>query len=76
MNELNVVRQFPTQESCIDCLEENRWKDGVKCPYCDSDNVYEMTDVNRKRHHCNNCRKSFSVTVNTIFHDTRIPLKK
>lgn len=28
------------------------------------------------RHHCNGCRKSFSVTVGTIFHDTRLPLQK
>lgn len=28
------------------------------------------------RHHCNACNTSFSVTVNTIFHNTRIPMQK
>lgn len=28
------------------------------------------------RHHCNNCKTSFSVTVNTIFHHTHLDLQK
>jgi len=28
------------------------------------------------RHHCNACNISFSVTVNTVFHNTRIPMQK
>ena len=28
------------------------------------------------RHHCNNCKTSFSVTVGTIFHHTHLPLQK
>lgn len=28
------------------------------------------------RHHCNNCKTSFSVTVGTIFHRTHLPLQK
>ena len=32
--------------------------------------------VQELRHHCNGCRKSFSVTVGTIFHHTHIPLQK
>ncbi|MBU0516385.1 MAG: IS1595 family transposase [Proteobacteria bacterium] len=29
-----------------------------------------------RRHHCNNCNTSFSVTVGTIFHRTRLDLQK
>ena len=77
MNIVSIFKKFPTQESCIEFLEKVRWgKEGVKCPYCNGDNVYKMNDKNRGRHHCNACRKSFSVTVNTMFHDTRIPLQK
>jgi transposase-like protein len=28
------------------------------------------------RYHCNRCNKSFSVTVNTIFHKTKVDLQK
>jgi len=30
----------------------------------------------QKRHHCNNCNTSYSVTVGTIFHHTHLPLQK
>ena len=29
-----------------------------------------------KRHHCNNCNTTFSVTVGTIFHHTHLPMQK
>lgn len=74
MNIIKIFQKFPTQESCIQHLEAVRWADGVKCAYCGSDNTYPMPKENR--HHCNSCKKSFSVTIGTIFHDTRIPIQK
>lgn len=74
MNILQVFKKFPTQEHCIERLEKIRWNGEPHCPYCGSCNTnsYEKSF----RHHCNGCRKSFSVTVNTIFHDSRLPLQK
>lgn len=72
MNIVEVFEKFPTQEDCIKHLEKVRWNDQPKCPYCNSFN----TTVLQKRHHCNNCNTSFSVTVATIFHHTRLPLQK
>ena len=43
-------------------------------PHCKSIKVTPMPK--EKRHHCNNCNTSFSVTVGTIFHHTRLPLQK
>lgn len=74
MNIIQIFKQFPTQESCIDYLEDLRWSNKVICPYCGSDRAYSIKS--ELRHHCNACRKSFSVTVGTIFHDTRLPLQK
>lgn len=74
MNIMQIFCQFPDQDSCIKHLEAVRWADGVTCSYCESENTYEMPK--ESRHHCNSCKKSFSVTINTIFHDTRIPLQK
>ncbi|KQC34623.1 hypothetical protein AAU57_11415 [Nonlabens sp. YIK11] len=55
-------------------LEELRWKNVPICPYCFSDST---TAYSKKyRHQCNNCNTSFSVTVNTMFHKTRIDLQK
>lgn len=46
----------------------------VKCVYCKCENTNPL--VAELRHHCNGCRKSFSVTVGTIFHHTHIELQK
>jgi transposase-like protein len=51
-----------------------RWGDKPVCVYCGSTNTNSLT--NELRHHCNGCRKSFSVTVGTIFHQTHIELQK
>jgi len=72
MNIIQVYKQFPTEEDCICHIENVRWNGKPVCPYCASERV----SANEHRHHCNNCNTSFSVTVNTIFHHTHLPLQK
>jgi transposase-like protein len=74
MNIIEVFRKFPAQEDCISYLEKVRWNGVPKCPYCGSDNSTPL--AKEQRHHCNNCNTSYSVTVNTIFHQTHLPLQK
>jgi transposase-like protein len=74
MNILDLINKFSTQEKCIKHLEKARWGDKVKCVYCSSENINPLPK--ELRHHCNGCRKSFSVTVGTIFHRTHIELQK
>ena len=75
MNIVQIFQRFPKQESCIDHLEQARWRDGVTCPYCGSLNTARRKD-NKLRHRCYDCKTSFSVTVGTIFHHTHMPLQK
>ena len=72
MNIVQVFEQFPTQEDCITHLEQARWNGEPTCPYCGSTN----TARNQHRHRCYDCKTSFSVTVDTIFHHTHLPLQK
>jgi len=74
MNIIQIFKKFPTQESCVKYLKNRRWNDRPICSYCASNNTNPL--LKELRHHCNGCRKSFSVTVNTIFHHTHIPLQK
>lgn len=74
MNIIQIFQKFPTQESCIKHLEKARWGDVPVCAYCSSTNTYPLKG--ELRHHCNACRKSFSVTIGTIFFDTRLPMQK
>jgi len=74
MDIIKIFEQFPTQRDCLDHLEKVRWNGKPVCPYCYSDSVSTMKNENR--YHCNNCNTSFSVTVGTIFHNTKLPLQK
>ena len=48
------------------------WAGGVVCPYCGHDKAYELSRKNIYRGaQCTN----FSVTVGTIFEDTKLPLR-
>lgn len=74
MNIIQVYKTFPTQDDCLDHLEKVRWNSKPKCPYCASTRVTPMKG--ERRHHCNNCNTSFSVTVKTIFHKSKLELQK
>ena len=74
MDILKIYQQFPTQDSCIEYLEKIRWNHNPQCPYCKSHNFTSMPRENR--YHCNNCNTSYSVTVGTIFHKTKLDLQK
>jgi len=74
MDIVEVFKKFPQQEDCISYLERVRWNGAPKCPYCGSTRSTQLPA--EQRHHCNNCNTSYSVTVGTIFHQTRLPLQK
>ncbi|MEO1167219.1 MAG: IS1595 family transposase [Pseudomonadota bacterium] len=60
-------------------LEHLHWPDGPVCPHCgETENVTKLTAKTGRPglHMCNSCRKQFTVTVGTIFEDSKIPLNK
>ena len=75
----SLFEAFPTEQHAIDHLRAIRW--GAKderayCPYCGSTRVMHFKD--QKNHKCKEkeCRKRFSIKVGTIFHDSKVPLRK
>jgi len=74
MNIIQVYKRFPTQNDCLNHLERIRWKNKPHCPYCNSPSATPMPKENR--YHCNSCNTSYSVTVGTIFHKTKLDLQK
>ena len=72
MNLIELRNNFPTELDCIVYAECIRWEKGVICAYCGSKKLGPRNiDY---RYHCKDCQRSFSVTVNTRLHDTRLPL--
>jgi transposase-like protein len=74
INLVNLVERFGSDEKCRAYLTDLRWPQGVKCPRCKWKGVSKLAE--RDQYDCNICRYQFSVTSNTIFHDTHLPLWK
>jgi transposase-like protein len=84
-----LADRLATEADAYRMLEELRWGDRPVCAHCGSERVYFLTPkdgVSRKTRtgsasqrrvwKCGVCRRQFSVITNTIFHGTKIPLRK
>ncbi len=74
---LNQLRDtFADEAKCRAFLAEQRWgKDGVPaCPYCGVIGAYVIAGGKRYKCRDKQCKKSFSITVGTVFENTKLPL--
>jgi transposase-like protein len=61
-------------------LEQQRWGAAPACPRCGDANVYRMIGRDGQRNldyrwRCRGCRQFFTVRTNTVFEETRLPLR-
>jgi transposase-like protein len=63
-----------TEATCRAYLEELRWPSGVSCPECGCAKVWRLRA--KKRFQCSSCRRYFSTTSGTVFHNSHLPLWK
>ena len=74
---VEVYRRWPTHQDCLTHLEQVRWGASPSCPYCKSDKISSHAEKGRQsRWQCGLCRKSFTVTVGTLFHNTHVDLQR
>ena len=73
MNISELSKKYNTQNKCIAHLEKVRWEGKPICPYCNKSEHISKRSENF-RWQCNNCNKSFSVLVDSIFENTNMPL--
>lgn len=73
---LAFQKHFSSEETCREYLELQRWNGVPVCPHCATTNNTRLKGG--KRFQCNEkqCRGKFSVTVGTVFENTKIPLTK
>ena len=70
-------RDFPGEESCLNHLFEIKYPNGFKCNRCGS-NRFDRLRGRPKRERivqCRDCKKQESLTSNTIFEKTRVPIQ-
>lgn len=70
---VELFEVFSTEQKCIDHLEKLRWNGNVVSPFDCTSKVYKCKD---NKYRCKNTGKYFNVKTNTLFDNTKIPLKK
>lgn len=70
-NLIEFERQFLGEQACRDYLASIRWPEGFVCPGCGHRVAWATS---RGLWLCQSCRRHVSVTVGTIFQDSRLPL--
>lgn len=71
-----LMELYGDEQSCRNYLEHLRWPHGVRCPKCHGEKISSI--LKRDQYNCDteSCRYQFSVTADTQFHDTHLPLVK
>jgi transposase-like protein len=75
MTIIDLCTTFSTDDRCRELLERIRWANGPVCPRCQNPNPVRLAN-SAKLVYCKDCDYQFTVTANTIFHDSHLPLIK
>jgi transposase-like protein len=69
---------FSDADKAREYLESLHWPEGPVCPRCESQRATKVGGETARAglYNCNDCRRQFTVTVGTIFEDSKIPLNK
>jgi transposase-like protein len=83
MNLSKLAKYFSDEDAARGLLEEMRWGKTPTCPHCGGLDPYTLTAKPTSKkpgrkglYKCRACRKQFTVTVGTVFEDSRIPISK
>ncbi|MFC5861789.1 IS1595 family transposase [Acidicapsa dinghuensis] len=74
MTIIDLCTTFSSDDRCREMLERLKWPNGPECPRCKGSAIRLIT--NAKILYCKDCDYQFTVTANTIFHDSHLPLIK
>jgi transposase-like protein len=68
------LEKYATEEQCRQALYALRWPTGYVCPECGNTTGCQLKQ--RPVYQCHKCHHQTSLTAGTIFHGTKLPLKK
>jgi len=74
-----IAPHHTDEEAARSYLEKQLWPDGPVCPHCGLiGEAYKLEGETTRKglYKCAGCRSPFTVTVGTIFEDSKIPLHK
>jgi transposase-like protein len=74
MDFLEFSARFVDESACEQYLIQKRWPEGYVCPGCQSKKAWYIKA--RRSFECSKCRQQHSITANTVFHRSKLPLQK
>ena len=69
----DINEKFASENQCLDYLESIRWQEDIISPFDNLSKIYRCQNHNFR---CRNTGKYFNVKTYTLFHNTKIELKK
>lgn len=75
-NLIEVVQYFSSEEVAREYLENLRWNGKPYCPHCGNDDRIYKIKKDDKTYKCRTCDSRFTVTVGSVFENTKLPLTK
>ena len=76
MSILQLFEMFPDDATAERWFVKARWPDGIRCPFCESDNIYAGTAHDEMPYRCNDCKKWFSVKSKSVMHSSKLGYQK
>jgi transposase-like protein len=81
---IQLFDRFGTDDKARKHLEGVLWKNGVVCPKCkcNDQSKFSLIAANPEKkvraglRYCADCKSQFTVTIGTVFEDSKIPLRK
>ena len=73
-NYKDLMSKLSDEKVCREAMEQWRWNGSPFCPHCNGTKPYKLKDGKTYRCREKTCRKDFTVTVGTIFENSKIPL--
>lgn len=75
-NLVQLTSYFNSEEKCREYLRFTRWEDGEAiCPFCEHEKCYAFKGGKTFKCADKTCARRFSITKDTIFESTKIPLR-
>lgn len=78
-----LAQEYADDDNARALLESLRWPQGAFCPHCKATKPYilkprkeSQSPARKGLYKCRSCQKQFTVTVNTIFADSKLPINK
>ena len=69
---MELFQLFPDDETAEKWFVETRRERGIRCAYCDSENVNTQANHATMPYRCRDCKKRFSVKSNSLMQASNI----